>query len=419
MPSAESVPGSDLPPGVRLIPAERIDSRTDEEILAWLQEPHPVTSEKNVWAFWHSGLTNAPPWVQRCIIGWVRRLGPEWTVHVLDHVRGSKTDVSHYVEPSFFPEAFNNYTMNGLNSGAHQADLARLPLLLKYGGVWLDAGTYLFRHLDDICWREIEDPDSPYELGGFHFHVRPDADCILNGFIAAKRNNPFIKRWHAVYLAIWGTAADATDFHKHPLIRHLPLMTPIDLDPEKPGENHLVTAGQFTDYLAQVMAFERTRKLVDPSDGFNGPEYLRDRAFLVPALKESLWIQLATLWNHDRQYAMLMKQRAGKGAVRDELWHEADRMAADILAGSATMKLCHGGGSLVRTVAGTWDEEEHWHDDIAEGTFAAFLRYGSLRFEQTRKLVPLKIELTKEEVLYAGILEPKKMDVEEGECESP
>lgn len=41
----------------------------------------------------------------------------------------------------------------------------------KYAGVYMDLGTFLFRKLDDICWAAIEDPSSPYEVGGFSIPI--------------------------------------------------------------------------------------------------------------------------------------------------------------------------------------------------------------------------------------------------------
>lgn len=38
------------------------DTRTDEEILKSLEQHVPVTSEKNIWTYWHSGLRNMPSW---------------------------------------------------------------------------------------------------------------------------------------------------------------------------------------------------------------------------------------------------------------------------------------------------------------------------------------------------------------------
>lgn len=105
-------------------------------------------------------------------------------------------------------------------------DLVRLPLLLEYGGVWLDAGMILFRHLDDICWKKIEDPESPYELAGFLLASYKDDDLAMaNGFIAAKAHNPFLQRVHQVYRALWNDGAVNQDgFHIHPLLRHLGTM---------------------------------------------------------------------------------------------------------------------------------------------------------------------------------------------------
>jgi hypothetical protein len=56
---------------------EPTDSRSDEQVLASLSEYKAVTSEKNVWAYWHSGLNNMPKWNQRNVIDWVRILGPK------------------------------------------------------------------------------------------------------------------------------------------------------------------------------------------------------------------------------------------------------------------------------------------------------------------------------------------------------
>lgn len=36
-----------------------VDTRSEEEILEQLSQHVPVTSEKNMWAFWDSGLMNS------------------------------------------------------------------------------------------------------------------------------------------------------------------------------------------------------------------------------------------------------------------------------------------------------------------------------------------------------------------------
>lgn len=397
-----------LPPGLRLIDPHKLDLRSDEEIAAWLQKPHPITSDKNVWAYWHQGYAQMPPWVQRNVMNWVRRLGPDWTVHLLDKVPGSSTNVARYVESSYFPAAFNNDVMDGPNVGPHSGDLVRLPLIWKYGGVWIDVGTFLFRNIDDICWRQIEDPGTPYEVAGFVIEMRPGVDCMLNGFIAAKRGNPFIKRWHDIYLALWEGVTNAQGFHKHPLLRHLPLLCPPVDRLNCPSLNMMMEA--FSDYLAAFMCFERLRKLIDPRDGFNGPEYYSNHMLLFPALQETYYFQQQTNWSGTRQFELLTAKRTGEGVVRDEKWQAAENFVTDALANTSTMKLSHGpAGALDSFLADLWDSQEHQEKDNVEDTFAAYLRYGSVHFDQTREMVPVKMGWPSEEVLVCGVLESKEI----------
>lgn len=406
VPSAVDQCENRVPVGLKLIPSDKLDVRSDEKIAAWLQQRHPVTSDKNVWAFWNKGYSQMPPWVQRNVINWVRRLGSDWTVHLLDLVPGSETNVYHYLDKQFFPNAFNDNTMDGPHVGAHQGDIVRLPLLWKYGGVWMDVGTFLFRHVEDICWKLIEDPESPYEMSGFTIELRPECDSMLNGFIAAKRNNPFIKRWLDIYLALWTGATNSHDFHKHPLLKHLPLLCPAVDKMNCPNLN--VMMENFSDYLSQTMCYERLRKLIDPADGFNGPEYFSKHMFLTPALQETFYFQQVTGWSGTRQFELLTTQRSGEGVVKDDKWQDAEDFVHKALANTSTMKLSHGpAGALESFLADLWDSKEHYDADNVEGTFAAYLRYGSVHFDQTRELVPIKYELTKEEVLHCGILDPK------------
>ncbi|KAH9907588.1 hypothetical protein F4778DRAFT_722532 [Xylariomycetidae sp. FL2044] len=396
-----------LPLGLKLIPSEKLDLRSDEEIASWLQTPHPVTSDKNVWAFWHAGFSQMRPWCQRNIINWVRRLGPEWNVHLVDKVPGSPTNIYNFVDKSFFSDAFNNNTMDGPSVGPHSGDLVRLPLLWLYGGVWIDVGATLFRHLDDICWDKIEDPESPYEMAGFVMEMRKGVDCMLNGFIATKRGNPFVKRWHEIYVALWEGVTNARGFHKHPLLKHLPLLCPPVDQFNCPDLNVMMEA--FSDYLAAFMCFERLRKLIDPSDGFNGPEYFMKHMLLFPALQETFYFQQVTGWSGARQFELLSAKRTGEGVVKNETWRAAEEFVHDALANTSTMKLSHGpAGALESFLADLWDSEEHQDKDNAEGTFAAYMRYGSVHFDQTRKMVPSKMEWPTEEVLRVGVLEPKK-----------
>ena len=176
-----------------------LDNGPHEDIVSPLKKYHPVTSEKTLWAFWHSGISNSPTWVQRTVINWARRL-PTWNIRVLDSAPGSPLHFRRYITPKLLADALNNNTVTGPYVGPHSADLIRLPLIYVHGGVWMDAGTSLFRDLDAIYWSRLEDPESPYEMAGFPI---PQGGAMrkrsLNHFIAARKGNSFVKRWHDIF----------------------------------------------------------------------------------------------------------------------------------------------------------------------------------------------------------------------------
>lgn len=338
------------------------------------------------------------PYVRRNIIGWVRRLGPDWTVRVLDHVEGSPLNVSTFVKATGFHEAFNNRTMTGPYVGAHSGDVVRLPLIYHYGGVWIDAGTMLFRHIDEICWKALEDTTTPYEIAGIAPGTEPGNDVIMNGFIAAKKGNGFIKRWHDVYLEIWKGRTDCIGLQDHPLLRQVKKVeVPKAMQIEFGIDNSLMN-----DYVAHALAFKRIRMLEDPTDGFNGPRYWEEHAFVLPP-QETFLAQVLTKFDGQRQYDLLSLSRESvEPADRDPA---AETLVQELLSHASTLKLSHGlkNNKLVH-LSKLWDLPENADADIGPGTFAAYLRWGSTHLEQTRSLEPLSVKCGSE-VLKAGVLE--------------
>lgn len=141
--------------------AESLDKRSDDEILNSLTNFAPVTSEKNIWAFWHAGILEMPAWCKRNIINWARLCGPSWSIRVLDTVPNSPNHALKYIEPDMLPETFVEGTMEGPYIGPHSADFLRGACIYRYGGVFMDVGIVLFMSLDQMCWERLEDPNSP------------------------------------------------------------------------------------------------------------------------------------------------------------------------------------------------------------------------------------------------------------------
>ncbi|KAG0652503.1 O-glycosyltransferase [Hyphodiscus hymeniophilus] len=382
--------------GLVLIPPSRCDPRSDEDIIAALLRHQPVESEKNLWTFWDTGLSNMRPYVRRNVIGWVRRL-PGWTVRVLDHVEGSPLNVSTFLDPLAFHDAFNNRTMTGPYVGAHSGDVVRLPLLYRYGGVWMDAGTMLFRNIDDICWKVLADSTTPYEIAGIAPGTEPGNDVIMNGFIAAKKGNGFIKKWHEVYLEIWKGRTDCIGSQDHPLLRQVKKVeVPKAMQIQFGIDNSLMN-----DYVAHALAFKRIRMLEDPSSGFNGPKYWEKHAFVLP-VQETFLAQILCNFDGKRQYDLFSLPRHKEMADRDP---DAENLVNRLLSNASTMKLSHGlkNNKLVH-LSKLWDLPENADADIKPGSFAAYLRWGSEHLEQTRTIEPLPVKCSGD-VLEAGVLE--------------
>ena len=180
----------------QLVYRDGVDKRTDAEILESLTKYAPITSEKNIWAFWHSGVTEMPGWCQRNVIAWVRLCGSSWTVRVLNTVPSSPNNALKYLPVDVLPEAFVKGTMDGPYSGPHSADLLRGACLYLFGGVFMDVGNLLIRHLDRICWRQLEDATSPFQVAVPWMYGITTA----NHFVASRKGDPFIKRWYAFWV---------------------------------------------------------------------------------------------------------------------------------------------------------------------------------------------------------------------------
>lgn len=380
------------------IPASRLDPRSDEDIISTLLQFQPVTSERNLWTFWDTGFWGMRPYVRRNVIGWVRRLGPSWTVRVLDNVEGSLLNVNAFIESHEFPGAFIGGKMTGPYAGVHCADIIRLPLIYHYGGIWMDAGTTLFRHVDDICWKALEDPTTPYEIAGFAPGTEPGNDVILNGFIAAKKGNGFIRRWHDVFLEIWKGRVDCIGLQHHPLLRQVKkVQVPLDIQTKFGVDNSLMN-----DYVAHVLSFKRIRMLQDPTDGFNGPEYWGKQALVLP-VQETFLAQIMCGFDGQRQYDLFSMPREGAESSEDGV--SAEKLVHALLSSASTMKLSHGlkNNKLVH-LSKLWDLPENADADIMPGTYAAYLRWGSVHLEQTRVLEPLPIQCNGP-ILKAGVLQ--------------
>uniref|UniRef100_A0A0W0G3Z8 Capsule polysaccharide biosynthesis protein n=1 Tax=Moniliophthora roreri TaxID=221103 RepID=A0A0W0G3Z8_MONRR len=188
----------------------------------------PVTGSKSIFAFWHSGIGTLPPYLLRSVLAWYRRYSPlGWSVHIIDNVPGSPLNASHYIDtssPDVVPAAFTTRSINGTYALQHTSDLIRYPLLLKYGGVYLDVGILQFGDLNWLWEEVISNPVSPYDYAGFTtMSASPDMS-ISNFSLMCGPANPLVLRAHKILLKLWEGKTNTVGMHSHPILEGVPLL---------------------------------------------------------------------------------------------------------------------------------------------------------------------------------------------------
>ncbi|KAH7018571.1 uncharacterized protein B0I36DRAFT_277212 [Microdochium trichocladiopsis] len=380
--------------------------KSDEEVLQQLLQHAPVTSEKCVWAFWDSGIATMPAWCKRNVIDWVRICGDSWTVRVLDNVPESPNYALKFLERRDLADAFVNRTMDGPYVGQHAADLVRGPVLTRYGGVWMDVGSILVRHLDRVCWDVIQDPATPIEAA---VAVEP-SHGILNYFVACKKGDPFIRRWHEVFLALWEGRTNLLGIADHPLVSFVKQIPPDKLEKAENGiaADFKVPMTQVFEYAIQIVVWGRLTMLdADPADGFSCSDYWLNKILWMDAIQEAWRAEMLLGFNVGGQSLLdILTTRLDIDKDSKE-YRLADKVVWQILTQGSMQKIFRGGNILASVQLGTMlDMPENAGKDRGQGTFAELLRYGTLHWRQKRPALVSITPVAKQPLIKKGHLEP-------------
>ncbi|KAF9264009.1 hypothetical protein L218DRAFT_958828 [Marasmius fiardii PR-910] len=359
----------------------------------------PEVGSKSIFAFWHSGISTLPPYLLRSVIAWYRRYSPlGWTIYVLDRVEGSPLNVSRFIDttsPLIVPAAFINSQLEGAYVGQHTSDLVRYPLLLKYGGVYLDVGILQFGDLNWLWEQVISNPESPYDYAGFTMSVPPEIS-IVNFAMMCGPNNPLVSRAHKILLKLWEGKTTTTGMHKHPLVRHVPLMVvPKEILLEDDGGGStVVNDSVMTDYAIQIQAMGAAQRWLDVEDGWDGPKYVREKTWLLSMMENAFMHDQMTGWSGKRQFELLsLKMSDSKGETEEQ--RLARELVEKTVGGSWCLKLAHGiSGKLFGDTLGMlW--KRHVGTDCAEGTCAEWMRWAEVSCKQDKPTKPLEIPVYK------------------------
>lgn len=381
---------------------ETNDTRTAAEILQSLTQHDPVTSEKNIWAYWHAGVLAMPKWCQRNIINWIRLHDSTWTVRILDTVPNSPNNALTWIDPSVLPKTFVEGTMTGPYVGPHSADFLRGAALHAYGGVWMDVGNILFRDLDRVCWNQLSDEKSPYTI------------CVPwmieqnfgNHFVAARKGDEFVKRWHDLFVYLWKDRTDFTGVIQNPLITFMKDFRFAEAQARGFNWDFKVDEQTVLGYIGQCVAWIRLTWLEEPDGGFNGREYYKNHVLLFDVLPED-WAmeQILGYKGEDLFKVFTTRMDADRGS---EEYKTAEKVVWRLLTKSTMQKITHGKELTLSISCGTLlDQHDEEGSDQAPGTFGELLRYGSVHFEQTRERIEYvePILVADELVIRKGMLE--------------
>ncbi|EPS39007.1 hypothetical protein H072_7223 [Dactylellina haptotyla CBS 200.50] len=271
--------------------------------------------------------------------------------------------------------------MGGSWSGQHTADLLRGPVLHTYGGAFIDVSIILLRTLDDYFWRELEDPNSPYEV----FTPLCFDALVANNMVASRKGNIFMKAWHELFAHLWEDRTNADDIRLHPLVD--PFQKALELpNVAKKGYtwDWRADVSAVMDYATQSLSWYRLAMVDGGGKETNWAQYAQDHVLYSDAWYEH-YAANAELGFYGQQILDCLTTPLN---ADPESWEykRAYKLIWKLLTSTSMIKGTTYTNLLATPELGALlNRPENQDKDIRPGTFGALLRYGSVHFEQTRK----------------------------------
>lgn len=387
--------------GLRKVDISRLDLRSNPEIIAELKTFRPVTSEKNVWAFWDKGIDAMYPAYKMTVINWVRKLGRSWTVRVVDlGDDDSPNAVNHFVSKDWFPVCFNDRTMTGSHAAQHAADLLRLPLLYEHGGVWMDVGNMLHTHLDDLFWDHIGENNintDQYEMGLWIItgQIRKQWGSFGNYMLAARKRCIFIRNWHLSWKECWKGKTSVEGFHE------LPLLKDIGLADGMADWGFGDKLKHMSDYVAHMLLGERTRNLLvlEGETQWDGRAFFENKSWMVEGIYNGILGAIDTEYDGTRQMELFTTPL---DEPDEEKRAKAELFVVKMLEQSHMYKVYHNSAGIGPPALGDLVKRKEYFDAVDRpGTFGELYRHGTVHWESTREVEQLHPEATHEEYIRA------------------
>ena len=389
-------------PGTSSLSYEPLPPILLKDLPASLTSPElPKTGSKSIFAFWNTGINALPPYLLRNVLNWHRRYAPlGWTVYIIDTVPDSPLNISRFIDTtssSIVPDAFRDGKLDGGYAAQHTSDLVRFPLLLRYGGVYMDVGVLHFGDLDWLWTQKIANPESPYEFAGFTMGDFPDISAV-NFYLMSGPQNPLVLRAHRILLKLWEGKTNTKGASRHPLVSHVPLMrVPQEVSVEEEGKEKLVIDDEaMTDYAVQIQCLGAAQRWLDEEDGWDGPKYVRENCWLYSMIDRAYVHEQMTSWTSKKQHELFQLSLPASGAEETQDQKLARTVVEKVATESWCIKLGHGFSAKLfgaDTLGMLW--RKHEGTDCKEGTYGGWLRWAEVNCRQDHAPQPLDIPVYK------------------------
>ena len=136
------------------------------------------TSDRIIWSYWNS---ENLPWVVKLAIKTWKQNQPNDCICFL-----TPKTLFDFIDKTDLPPSYDSLFAQ------RQADVIRIVLLEKYGGLWLDSTFLLGDSLDNMWYPK------KYDIGCYKanfFTTNEKTPVLENWFISAPKNSPLIKAW--------------------------------------------------------------------------------------------------------------------------------------------------------------------------------------------------------------------------------
>ena len=292
-------------------------------------------------------------------------------------------------------------SITGPYAAQHTSDLVRWPLLLRYGGVYADVGMLQIGDLERLWGFTVGHPKSKYEV------VSYAADgvkgrSLTNYFLCAGPGNELFGRCHKLLVRLWEGRNCTEGMCGDGLLRGVPLMEVEEgmsfTEEEKDGSLRVVGGEELgrrlTDYIIQGQVMSLMMGLVDEEDGWDGPRYVKEHVYGIEFMEGSQLINELTAWNGPRQFDLMSLKLPAEGEEESQDQKEAREIVEKCLTRSFGFKLATGFILKVMgdTLSSLW--RKHEGSDDVPGTYAHWLRYGMVYWNQDELPQAVEFELS-------------------------